>query len=139
MRDLTFSGTMGGDPLRKAAMARYCKHAIVRNVGDIMIVELTRSDLIDHDYVDELSKDLEDLVNRSGAAPQLVLSMLQVQFLSSYMVGMLISLKKKIDERLGTLRLADVGGTVREVFRLARLSDVLPIDATTDESLAAMR
>lgn len=119
-------------------MAHYCKHAIVRDVGQVMVIEMTRTDLIDHEFVDELTVDLNAVIDREEGSPQVVISMERVQFLSSYTIGMLIALKEKIEERGGTLRLADVQVNVKEVFRITRLSDLLPIDETTAKAVAAM-
>ena len=119
-------------------MAHHCKHAIVRDVGQVMVIEMTRADLIDQDFVDELTIDLNAVIDCVEGTPQVVISLERVQFLSSYTIGMLIALKERINDRGGTLRLADVNVNVKEVFRLTRLADVIPIDENTAKAVEQM-
>lgn len=104
-----------------------------------MVIEMTRADLIDQDFVDELTVDLNGVIDRAEGSPQVVISLERVQFLSSYTIGMLIALKARIEDRGGRLRLADVNVNVNEVFRLSRLSAVLPIDETTAKAVEQMK
>ena len=73
------------------------------------------------------------------ACPKLVLDFEHVHFMSSAIVGEIVSLYHQIRKKAGELRLCGMSANVLEVFQLTRLNKILNIDATLDESLARLR
>ena len=61
---------------------------------------------------------------------KLVLNFFDVAFLSSAMLGKLVTVNKKMAEKNGVLRLCEMSPNVRQVFKLTCLDQILDIRET---------
>jgi len=66
---------------------------------------------------------------------KLVLNFSVVEFLSSAMLGKLLSAKKMLAQKGGVLRLCEVCPTIRMIFKLTHLDHILDIRETEAEAV----
>ena len=102
----------------------------------VLVVELDRETFSRVD-VEEIARHLHARIE-AIACPKLVLDFRHVHFLSSGMVGKIVSLHFQICKKAGELRLCGMRASALEIFQLTRLDKALHIDATVEESLARM-
>lgn len=69
----------------------------------------------------------------------LVLSLKGITFLGSSGVGAMLVLVEQFQEQAGKIRFAELSEAVRTVVDLLDLGPHLPVDATIDDAVAAMR
>jgi len=84
-------------------------------------------------FVDELSQFI-DLGMR-----KLIVDCTRLTYLSSYGIGILVRLHKRLAQKGGNVKLAAVPGVVARVIQLVRLDQVLQIFPTVDEALSSFR
>jgi anti-sigma B factor antagonist len=109
-------------------------HLRVKRVENIAVVEFADRKILDELSIQEIGDELAKLVS-SEPGLKLVLNFHNVEHLSSAALGMLITLKKRVDESSGALKLADISKTILEVFRITRLNKMFDIHDTTAEAL----
>ena len=104
---------------------------------DVLVVELDHETFNRVD-VEQVGKHLHTRIE-SIACPKLVLDFQHVHFLSSAIVGQIVSLYHQIRKKSGELRLCGMSTNVLQVFQLTRLNKILQIDATVEDSLARLQ
>jgi len=119
-------------------MTEHCDSCILRHEDDIFVAELTRSDLLDRTYIEEVRAELTDVI-RTHDRPKVVLDMRRVQTVCSAALGMLSSLDRAARSQEGMLCLAHVCDDVLDVLRLVRLNRLLRIAPTTPQAVAELR
>ena len=85
--------------------------------------------------VTTLGDELQSLAARPDCT-KLVLSFSEVEFLTSIMLGKLISANRSMHEKGGTLVLCEICDNLRTIFRLTRLEKIFDIRASEAEALA---
>ncbi len=100
---------------------------ITRNEGDVLVAYFQDVRIIEASRIESLGQELVDLV-RDKANDRIVLNFHNVSFMSSAMIGKLISFGKKCKENGVALRLSNITENVAEVFKLMRLEKVFEID-----------
>jgi anti-sigma B factor antagonist len=80
-----------------------------------------------------VGSELIDLIQGRNA-PRLVLDFTGVKYLSSAALGKLITLKRKVDQIGGRLRLCEIDSETMDVFKIAKLDDYFEI--CTDQRAA---
>lgn len=115
-------------------MAEDRSHLKVRKTNGVCIVEFADRKILEELSISEIGDELQKLVS---AAPtvKMLLSFKNVEHLSSAALGMLITLNKRVEERSGSLRLADITPQIFEVFKITRLNKIFAIHETTDQAL----
>ena len=99
----------------------------------IKIVEFSDRKILDELCIMEIQEELSRLVDQSPGL-KLVLSFKNVEHLSSAALGMLITLRKKVEEGGGKLRLSDINPQIFEVFKITRLNKVFDIFPSIDRA-----
>lgn len=107
---------------------------MVQKTGDVHIVEFLESSLLDQGNIEQIHAELRSLVE-AAAVPKFVISFENVGFISSAVLGVLMSLNKKIQAAHGELRLANISPRILEVFKITRLDKIVKIYKTTDDAL----
>jgi anti-sigma B factor antagonist len=69
---------------------------------------------------------------------RIVLEMSRISYLDSSAIGVLIGCHGSVRTGGGQLRLAGVPARVREIFKMTGVDKVLNVDATRDDSVAAL-
>jgi anti-sigma B factor antagonist len=67
---------------------------------------------------------------------KLIVNFEGVQYLSSSALGKLITLKRKVEETSGTLKMCRIKPEIMEVFRITQLDTIFDIYAGLEEAMA---
>lgn len=105
---------------------------------DVAVVTITVPQLTDESNVEILGRDLFSLVEQYDQR-KVVLSLERVDYLTSSVLGKLISLHRKMHRSEGKLVLCQLRPEVREVLHLSRLIDYFLTVETLDQALAAVQ
>lgn len=104
--------------------------------GDVHILQISVSDLSDREIVRALEEGLGEYLKQHQPG-KFVLDFVEVRFLTSEMLSVLLRLREQVREWHGAVRLANLSGSVREVFRVTKLEQIFAIDHGVDESRSA--
>ncbi len=106
----------------------------VTDYNGVTVVHFADRKILEEMSITEIGEELNQLVD---ANPQLrlLLCFENVEHLSSAALGMLITLKRRVDEKRGKLRLSDIRPQIFEVFKITRLNKLFDIHETTTKAL----
>ena len=104
--------------------------------GDVLVVYFTESRILDEATIQTLGADLEQMANRAEEG-KLLLNFENVRFMSSAMLGKLVSLNKKCKTEEIDLKLCNISKDIMEVFKLMRLNKLLDLRSDEDKALSA--
>ena len=119
-------------------MAESASRLISRVQNGVTIVQFTDAKVIDQRNINEIGAELTEMVEKGGAL-QVLINMANVRYLSSAVLGKLISLHKALITRKGVLKLCNIAPPIYEVFEITRLTKVFDIYKTEEEALNAFR
>ena len=103
---------------------------------DVLVVYFTESRILDEATIQTLGADLEQMANRAEEG-KLLLNFENVRFMSSAMLGKLVSLNKKCKTEEIDLKLCSISKDIMEVFKLMRLNKLLDLQSDEDKALSA--
>lgn len=104
--------------------------------GGISLIEFSDRKILDELCIQEIQEELAKLVD-SETAGNFLLCFKNVEHLSSAALGMLITLKKKIEEKKGKLKLSDINPQIFEVFKITRLNRMFDIHPSVEKARSA--
>ncbi len=104
----------------------------------VTVVQFTETKVIDQRNINQIGAELTDMVQKGGVTKMLI-NMNNVRYLSSAVLGKLISLHKALVERKGKLKLCGVAPVIYEVFEITRLNRVFDMHKTEEEAIEAFR
>ncbi len=107
----------------------------VNDIEGVSVVEFADRKILDEMCILEIQEELAKLV-KSKTAGRLLLSFKNVEHLSSAALGMLITLKKQVEEGKGKLKLSDINPQIYEVFKITRLNKVFEIHPSVEKARA---
>ncbi len=107
----------------------------IKQVEGVAVVEFSDRKILDELCILEIQEELEKLVESSSGGGML-LSFKNVEHLSSAALGMLITLKTKIEEKRGKLKLSEINPQIFEVFKITRLNKMFEIHPTAEDARA---
>lgn len=102
-------------------------------IGDVCVVNFLTSQVLDEMNVQQLGQELNDLVDKEGKS-RLVINFSKIKFLSSAVLGKLISLNKKMTAQKGRMAFCAINADIMQVFKITRLDKL--IDIYDDEDAA---
>jgi anti-anti-sigma factor len=103
------------------------RHLTVRREGEAVVMQFGKHQIFNELSVKEIAEEMTLLVGRTGHR-ELVLNLARVISLSSYMLGKLVLLEKKLEQDKRRLRLCNVGPELRDVLATTKLDQVLQVD-----------
>ena len=103
---------------------------------DVRVVEFTNNRILDEANIAEIGTGLNVLIDERNN-PKLLLDFGSVDHLSSDALGMLINANKRVKEKNGQLRLANIKPQIFEVFVITKLNKLFKILPSRDEALAS--
>lgn len=107
----------------------------VQQVEKWTVVEFRRPSLMDPIELERLGQQLYHLVDAQDRR-RIILDFSRVQFLSSQAIGVLLSLKKKLDALpRSQLVLCGIGPRLQELLKITRLDRVLTVKPSQKEAL----
>lgn len=98
----------------------------VSSEGDVVIVELTDQKILDELSVSQIRERIGGLIAKAET-PKFILDFTSVSHMTSSMLGMLITLHKRIREKEGQLRLSGIQPPIHEVFVITKLNEIFEI------------
>ena len=93
---------------------------LVQYIKDVTVVTFTESSIIDVQQIEQMRKDLYDMVDKQYKR-RMILDMSKVKHLSSSALGVLLPLREKIKKLKGDLYLVGVTPDIRKIFKVTRL------------------
>ncbi len=93
---------------------------------DVTHVQLVDRRILDEGKIAELRESLEPVIEKNGDG-RMLLDFVNVEFMTSAMLGLLVRLNKKVREHGGRLGLCNVDPSIREVFEITQLTKIFDI------------
>lgn len=115
-------------------MAEQASHISFTISEDVTIVEFADRKILEELEIREIEDELDRVIDGVDKV-KLLLSFRNVEHLSSAALGMLINLKRKVDELSGQLKLSDITPQIFEVFRITKLNKLFDIHETADKAI----
>lgn len=106
----------------------------LREEGDVVVGQFSVSRLSDDQNIEQLGHDLFALVEQFDKR-KVVLSMSNVEYLTSSVLGKLITMHRKMHRQQGRLVLCDLQPDVTEIMRISRLNDYFKVACSLDAAL----
>ena len=107
---------------------------LTKTQNDVLIAYFQDVRIIDESRIQNLGKELSDLINETSSK-RILLNFLNVSFMSSAMIGKLILFEKNCKNADIALRLCNINDNVEQVFKLMRLDKVFKIDQDEETAL----
>jgi anti-sigma B factor antagonist len=118
-------------------MAHKSSLIMASQMGDVGVVNFLTSQVLDELNVQQLGQELSELVEKEYMT-KMVINFGKIKFLSSAVLGKLISLNKKITAQKGRLAFCEINADIRQVFKITRLDKLIPIYDTEEEAIKAV-
>jgi anti-sigma B factor antagonist len=99
---------------------------IVESGMDVTIVTFTEERIVDEEQIRELQKSFGPIIEKNQDK-ELILNFINVKFMTSALLGLLVRIHKKICELDGRLRLSNLDPNLRKVFEITQLTKVFKI------------
>ncbi len=109
----------------------------IEEYGDIVVAAFTVSQLSDDQNIDQLGHELFALVDQYGCR-RFVLSLAKVEYITSAVLGKIITLHRKLHRYKGSLVLCGVSEPVNSVFMIANLIDYFDIAEDVEDAIATL-
>ncbi|MCH8854065.1 MAG: STAS domain-containing protein [Planctomycetes bacterium] len=93
---------------------------LVQSIKDVTVVQFQESSILDALMIQEISEELNHLVETQHQQ-KLLLDFMKVKFLSSSALGILVTLRKKVDANKGDLVICGMNPELRKVFKITNL------------------
>lgn len=132
------SWTAGGCLEVIVPMDQPSSHLKIKREGDVTVVEFADRKILEELSIHEIGSELRRLVDDENQT-RLLLDFDNVDHLASAALGTLITLHKRVQEKGGTLKLANINRQIFQVFRITRLNRIFDIHDTADEALQSFQ
>ena len=109
---------------------------VVQNIGDVVVVSLGSSTILDGITVEAVARRLFELVDQQ-ARRKILLDFSQVKFLSSSMLGVLIRLQKRAGAIKGRVVIVGLRPELHRVFKITRLDKIFNFYRDEAEALSS--
>jgi anti-anti-sigma factor len=106
--------------------------------GDIAIVTILESRILDENNINEIGKALMELVTKQYMV-KMIIDMGEVKYLSSAVLRQFIALYKAIKNEKGDLKMCRVNPEVREVFKITQLDKMIEIKDDLESAVNAFK
>ena len=93
---------------------------------DVTFVTFAEEKILEEQQIKELQEALEAVIEKNGAK-KLILNFVNVKFMTSAVLGLLVRVHKKVIERDGTLQLSNLDSNLRRVFEITQLTKIFDI------------
>ena len=106
----------------------------VARTGEVTQVEFIDRNILDEANIQAIGDEIARLIEERPG-PKLLISFSNVDHLSSAALGALITIDRKVKEKKGGLRLANIDPHIYEVFAITRLNRLFDIHESTESAL----
>ncbi len=101
----------------------------------VLIILFADARILDEARIRGLGKELIEILGKSEEE-RVVLDFRNVEFMSSAMLGTLVSFNKKCKEFKVKLKLCSIVPEIREVFKITRLDKIFDIQSDVDSAVS---
>ncbi len=101
----------------------------------VLIARFQGGRIIDESHIENLGRELAGLLNHDNK--KIVLNFMNVNFMSSAMIGKLIQFGKKCASSSIDLRLCQINENIDEVFKLMKLESIFKVTEDEETALAS--
>jgi anti-sigma B factor antagonist len=109
----------------------------IQKQNDVAVIRFATSRILDQSNVQQLGEELDRLVDEYGLE-KLVLNFQGVTYMSSAVMGKLVSLLKKVQAVGGELALCAIEDSIFEIFEIMRFDRMFKIHPSEDEAVIAL-
>ncbi len=113
---------------RKGAMLKIAKQ------DDIGVVTFMTSRILDQSNVQQLGEELDELLD-VHKLKKIVINFGKIGYMSSAVMGKLVSLHKKLKAAGGQLKLCDIASSIFEIFQIMRFDKLFDITKSEDQAV----
>ena len=106
----------------------------VRYTENATVLAFTDRKILEDQDIRSLQDSVMSVVEQTDNI-QLVLDFGQVEFLSSAVLGLLIRISKRINEKSGRLSLCNISPKIYEVFKITQLTKIFDIQKDVDSAI----
>jgi len=99
---------------------------IVEYGMDVTIVTFTEERIVDEEQIRELQESFGPIIKKNEDK-ELILNFINVKFMTSALLGLLVRVHKNVCESGGRLRLSNLDSNLRKVFEITQLTKVFKI------------
>jgi anti-sigma B factor antagonist len=103
--------------------------------GEILVVGFTDSKILDNQRIEQVGKELQDVVEQA-IHQKLLLNFRGVSFMSSAMITKLVMLNKRCKAQGVSLKFCEVSPNVMEVFKITKLNKLFDIQTDEEKAVA---
>ena len=103
--------------------------------NDVRLIKIVPSKVLDEIQINAIGQQVISLIDEG--ARKFVFDFSNVDHLSSSALGMLITIKKRLDGLNGKLKLCNIQSQIFQVFKITRLDKLFEIYDTTTEALTS--
>ena len=93
---------------------------------DVTFVTFTEEKILEEEQIKELREALEAVIEKNENK-KLILNFVNVKFMTSAVLGLLVRVHKKVVELGGTLQLSNLNSNLQRVFEITQLTKVFDI------------
>ncbi len=93
---------------------------------DVTFVTFTEKRILDEEQIKELREAIEAVIEKNGDK-KLILNFVNVKFMTSAVLGLLVRAHKNVVELGGTLQLSNLDSNLRRVFEITQLTKIFDI------------
>ena len=122
-----------GQPVRPEPSSLFSS----RVLNGVHVIKFSRPDVLDAYYIQRFGDQIYHHIKKLEA-PRVVVDLDNVHHLSSAAIGMLIALRKIIEQRAGKICIANVSSDLWEIFKLTNLQKLLKIHDGTDKAVKSL-
>ncbi len=107
-------------------------HFVETKINSVMVLTI-KGNLVQKDETDKLQEKILGLLKKDRK--NIVIDLKQVSMITSLGIGGLIRALRTVREKDGDLKLSSVNASVRKVFTITKLEEIIEILDTSDEAV----
>jgi anti-anti-sigma factor len=109
----------------------------LRDRGDVLAVYFKQDSILDQQVIDAIGHEFDRVALEAASCRKILLNFEHVKFMSSAMIGKLLTLNKRCTADKIKLKLANVSPNLMEVFKITKLTKLFDIQHDEAAALAA--
>ncbi len=109
-------------------------HFVENIKGDVTILSV-KGNLVRKEDMDRLNTYVMSVVEKNG--PKIILDLKHVSMISSLGIGGIIRSMRMVREKKGDVKLTSVNASVRKVFDITKLNEVIDIHESAENAIKA--
>jgi anti-sigma B factor antagonist len=119
-------------------MATKGSRLLIQSEGDITRIGFVDRNILEEASIQQIGDEVSEIIDQSDN-PKILLSFNNVEHLSSAALGTLITINRKVRQKGGQLRLANIDPQIYEVFVITRLNKLFQIFDETEEAVRSFK